>query len=172
MDNTEQQIREILTDDEGENICEGCFQLYPVGSGDWFICKVESLSALLDQRIKERVEKHGDNYAVVIHAFAPGDPDVGIHPPSETITIHEPQFFDDYGGLEHRELLRGIFSKTFSELWDDRAFIIFDDECDCCGGIEGEHKQNCPYDLARQADEARLKALSEDKPTSALPGEE
>ena len=84
----EQKIRDILCDDEQEHFTNEYYEEMKVGSGVWYITKVERLSTLLSQELKKRDEKKDEEWAAFIrskvdrhYTFSKGS--TGIH------SVHE-----------------------------------------------------------------------------------
>jgi hypothetical protein len=71
-----------------------------------------------------------------IYISAKGDESAGIPGIQETL---ERLFLPDLDMSEERERVRRIFTEAFSELWDDKAYVRFEDECPDCGKL----KVNC-----------------------------
>jgi len=57
-----------------------------------------------------------------------GDPSVGINGNQAEVDMPYLGEVDD----EYRQSIRESLATVFSEIFDDRAFVIFDDECSDC----------------------------------------
>ena len=69
-----------------------------------------------------------------------GDPSVGINGNQAEVDMPYLGEVDD----EYRQGIRESLIMAFSDIFDDKAFVTFDDECPDCLKKDTEHSPVCP----------------------------